>query len=418
MSYIHRAIEEILLKKSKTSKSIAITGARQVGKTTLTTNLFSGVKRINLKNPSLLISAKNDPQLFLESFERPLFIDEIQKAPELIESAKVILDDVGGKFNYIFSGSQKWELMKGLSDSLSGMVSILELSTLSMREIYCVGTNKHFVPNEEYLSEREKELKKYSNIWKYIHNGMYPELYDDNPRDWEEFYSDYVKTYIERDVYEITKVRDYITFYRFLVSVAARTGNILDYTNISKDVGVSVETVKLWIGILEKTDIIYLLQPYYNSHLNRAIKSPKLYFRDTGLAAYLTSWLTKESLENGAMNGMFFETFVVNEILKSFTNEGKDYRNYVYYYKGKDKKKNKETDEYEECEIDLIIEENGILYPIEIKKNSNPKSEMTSAFTVLDKDIDKKRGMGAIVCRCDYKIKLRENLYALPIDYI
>lgn len=418
MSYIHRAIEEILLKKSKTSKSIAITGARQVGKTTLTTNLFSGVKRINLKNPSLLISAKNDPQLFLESFERPLFIDEIQKAPELIESAKVILDDVGGKFNYIFSGSQKWELMKGLSDSLSGMVSILELSTLSMREIYCVGTNKHFVPNEEYLSEREKELKKYSNIWKYIHNGMYPELYDDNPRDWEEFYSDYVKTYIERDVYEITKVRDYITFYRFLVSVAARTGNILDYTNISKDVGVSVETAKLWIGILEKTDIIYLLQPYYNSHLNRAIKSPKLYFRDTGLAAYLTSWLTKESLENGAMNGMFFETFVVNEILKSFTNEGKDYRNYVYYYKGKDKKKNKETDEYEECEIDLIIEENGILYPIEIKKNSNPKSEMTSAFTVLDKDIDKKRGMGAIVCRCDYKIKLRENLYALPIDYI
>lgn len=418
MSYIHRAIEEILLKKSKTSKSIAITGARQVGKTTLTTNLFPGVKRINLKNPSLLISAKNDPQLFLESFERPLFIDEIQKAPELIESAKVILDDVGGKFNYIFSGSQKWELMKGLSDSLSGMVSILELSTLSMREIYCVGTNKHFVPNEEYLSERGKELKKYSNIWKYIHNGMYPELYDDNPRDWEEFYSDYVKTYIERDVYEITKVRDYITFYRFLVSVAARTGNILDYTNISKDVGVSVETVKLWIGILEKTDIIYLLQPYYNSHLNRAIKSPKLYFRDTGLAAYLTSWLTKESLENGAMNGMFFETFVVNEILKSFTNEGKDYRNYVYYYKGKDKKKNKETDEYEECEIDLIIEENGILYPIEIKKNSNPKSEMTSAFTVLDKDIDKKRGMGAIVCRCDYKIKLRENLYALPIDYI
>lgn len=417
MQYIHRSIEEVLKKRSLTAKSIAITGARQVGKTTLTTNLFPNVKRINLKNPSLLYSAKEDPQLFLEEFKRPLFIDEIQMAPDLIESAKVILDCVDDKFNYVFSGSQKWELMKGLSESLSGMVSILELSTLSMREINRLSFNKHFVPTEEYLLEREKQLAKYDNIWKFIHNGMYPELYDENPREWEEFYSDYVKTYIERDVYEITKVRDYTTFYRFLVSVAARTGNILDYTNISNDVGVSADTIKLWIGILEKTDLIYLLQPYYNSHLNRAIKSPKIYFRDTGLAAYLTSWLTPQALENGAMNGAFFETFIVDEILKSFINEGKDYRNYVYYYKGKDKKKNN-TDGFSECEIDFIIEENGTLYPIEIKKNSNPVSTMASAFTVLDKDVNKKRGSGAIICRCENKMKLRENLYALPIEFI
>ncbi|MCQ2800184.1 MAG: DUF4143 domain-containing protein [Bacilli bacterium] len=418
MSYIRRSIEEVLLSKSKTSKSIAITGARQVGKTTMTSTLFPEVSRINLKNPSLLLAAKDDPQLFLESYERPLFIDEIQKAPELIESAKVVLDKVGGKFNYVFSGSQKWSLMKGLSDSLSGMVSILELSTLSMREVSGVCFNEHFVPNDEYIAKREKTLKNYGDIWQYIHNGMYPELYDDNPRGWEEFYSDYVKTYIERDVYDITKVRDYMTFYRFLVSVAARTGNVLDYTNISNDVGVSVDTVKMWVGILEKTDIVYLLQPYYNSHLNRVIKSPKIYFRDTGLAAYLTSWTTPKALENGAMNGAFFETFAIGEILKSFSNEGKDYRNYVYYYKGKDKKKNKVDSGFEECEVDLIIEENGTLYPIEIKKNSNPKSEMASAFPVLDKDIGKKRGTGAIVCRCEHKMKLRDNLYALPIEYI
>lgn len=418
MAYIRRSIESVFLNRSRTSKSIALTGARQVGKTTLTTNLFPSIKRINMKNPALLIAAKEDPQLFLEGFSRPLFIDEIQQVPELIDSAKVIIDEVGGKFNYVFSGSQKWNLMKGLSESLSGVVSILELPTLSMREIYNIQFNKHFVPAEDYLKEREKYLKKYSNIWKYIHNGMYPELYDDNPREWEEFYSDYVKTYIERDVYEITKVRDYPTFYKFMVSVAARTGNVLDYTNIANDIGISADTVKLWIGILEKTDLISIIYPYANSHLNRAIKSPKIYFKDTGLAAYLTSWLSPETLENGAMSGAFFETFVINEILKSFANEGKDYRNYVHYYRGKDKKRNIENGQFEECEIDLIIEENGILYPIEIKKNSNPTSLAASSFTILDKDIDKKRGTGGIVCRCENKIKLRDNLYTIPIEYI
>lgn len=186
------------------------------------------------------------------------------------------------------------------------------------------------------------------------------------------------------------------------------------------DVEISVETVRLWISILEKTDIIFLLEPYYNSHLNRAIKTPKVYFRDTGLAAYLTSWLTKETLENGIMNGAFFETFVINEIIKSYINSGREYKNKIYYYRGKDKIKKKVNGEIyeEENEIDFIIEENGILYPIEIKKTTNPKSDMASAFDVLDKDITKKRGTGVIICRSEYKLKLRDNLYALPIEYI
>ena len=310
--------------------------------------------------------------------------------------------------------------MKGLSESLAGMVSILELGTLSLREIYRISFNKPFIPTLDYIGEREKNIKKYDNLWEIIHKGGYPELYEEDPREWEEYYSSYVSTYIERDVYEITKIKDYNLFYRFMVSVAARTGNMLDYNSISKDIGVSLETVRIWISVLEKTDIIYLLEPYYNSHLTRAIKTPKIYFRDTGLAAYLSSWLTKETLENGAMNGAFFETFVINEIIKSYINNGKDYKKRIYYYRGKDKSKKKVDGQivFEENEIDLIIEENGVLYPIEIKKTSNPNSDMASAFDVLDKDIDKKRGTGVIICRGDYKLKLRDNLYALPIEYI
>ena len=425
MAYITRAIEPILKNKYQTYKCVAITGARQVGKTRMTKELFPGVRRINLKNPNLLNAALNDPQGFMESFDRPLFINELQECPVLLGSVKDILDNTSGYGNYLFSGSQKWSLMEGLSDSLSGMVGIIELAGLSLREIKGIAFNERFVPTESYLNSREKEIKPYDNIWKTIHRGFYPELYEHEEKDWEEFYQDYVQTYIERDVYKITKIRDYQTFYKFMVSTAARTGQILDYTNIANDVGVSADTVKLWIGILQKTDIIYLLQPYYNSHLSRAIKSPKIYFRDTGLACFLTSWLTPDTLRNGAIAGHMFETFVVNEIIKSFVNVGKDYSKYIYFYHGKDKVKKKKVDingnvseEMEESEIDVIIEENGVLYPIEIKMNSNPNSNDAEAFTLLDKDIDKKRGNGAIVCTAKYKLKLRDNLYSLPIEYL
>ena len=425
MAYINRAIEPLLIKKYRTYKSVAVTGARQVGKTRMTKELFPNVRRVNLKNPNLLMAANNDPQGFMESFDRPLFIDEVQECPQLLNSAKDILDNISDYGNYLFSGSQKWSLMEGLSDSLSGLVGIIELGGLSLREINGVKYNERFVPTDSYIKNREKELKRYTNIWNTIHRGFYPELYEHPEKEWEDFYQDYVKTYIERDVYKITKVRDYQTFYKFMISVAARTGQILDYTNIANDIGISADTVKLWMGILQKTDIVYLLQPYYNSHLNRAIKSPKIYFRDTGLACFLTSWLTPETLKNGAIAGHMFETFVVNEIIKSFINVGKDYSKYIYYYHGKDKVKKKRIDdagnvseENEESEIDIIVEEDGVLYPIEIKKATNPTASDADAFTLLDKDVDKKRGTGAIICLGEYKLKLRDNLYSLPVDYI
>ena len=414
--YIERAIEKELSDRFFTSKAVAVTGARQVGKTTVTRHLFPEIRRINMKDSRLSNAAKEDPFSFLDGFGRPLFIDEVQAAPYLFNDVKVILDELGGKGNYLFSGSQKWELMKGLSESLAGSVSILEMATLSMREIFQVSYNLPFIPTEEYLREREKKLTKYKDVWQYIHNGFYPELYDDTPRRWEVFYRDYIATYMERDVYDILKIRDHTTFYRLLVSVAARTGSMLNYSNIADDIGVDSETVKSWIGVLENTGIVYILQPYYNSHLTRAVKTPKIYFRDTGLAAYLTNWMTKEQLRDGAMNGAFFETFVINEIIKSYINAGKDYSKYLYYYRGKDKKK--KGGESFENEIDFIIEDNDVLYPIEIKKNSAVKSDMAAAFPVLDKAIEKRRGPGTIICTSDYKLKLRENLLALPIEYI
>lgn len=414
--YIKRAIEEILISNFRKSKALAVTGARQVGKTTTTKHLYPETQRINMKDGRLLAAAADDPHSFLDGFGTPLFIDEVQNAPFLLNEAKVILDETNTKSNYIFSGSQKWELMKGLSESLAGSVSILEMTTLSMRELKGTDFNMPFSLTEDYLNARSRNLKKYDNIWTYIHNGFYPELYDDDPRDWNSYYRDYIATYLEKDVYDILKVKDSNTFYRFLVSVAARTGSVLNYSNIANDIGTDSETVKSWLGVLEKTGIVYLLQPYFNSHLSRAIKTPKIYMRDTGLAAYLTNWTTTEQLRDGAMNGAFFETFIINEIIKSYINAGKDYTRYVYYYRGKDKKK--KNGESEENEIDFIIEENNTLFPIEIKKNSTVKADMASSFPVLDKDIEKKRGTGAIICTGDYKIKLRDNLYALPVEYI
>lgn len=224
-------------------------------------------------------------------------------------------------------------------------------------------------------------------------------------------HASYLATYIERDIHELISA-DSITFTKFLTAVAARTGEILNYANIAGNVGVSEPTVKTWLSILERTGIVYLLQPYSASVLTRAIKAPKVYFKDTGLACYLSRWLSADALKNSAVAGNMFETFIVSEILKSYTNEGKDYRFQIFYYRGKDKKASIEN------EIDLIIEENGMIYPVEIKMTGNPKASMASANTVLDKIPDKKRGNGIILCLIDRKTYLRENLIALPITYI
>lgn len=410
MTYIQRAITPILKKRISTTKCTLITGARQVGKSTLIKHEFPEYNRVNFDDKLTRLQAKEEPKLFFLNNPCPLFIDEVQKENSILEDIKLKVDESDERGMFILSGSQKLELMKGMSESLAGRVSISELSGLSLREIHGVEFNHHFVPTDDYINLREKEIKPYSNLWEIIHKGSYPELYDID-RDWQEYYSSYVSTYIERDINELISA-DSITFTKFLTVVAARTGEILNYTNIASEVGVSEPTIKNWISILERTGIVYLLQPYSASALNRAIKTPKIYFRDTGLACYLTRWLTADALKCSAVAGNIFETFVVSEILKSYTNEGKDYKFNIFYYRGKDKNSSSEN------EIDLILEENGVLYPIEIKMSGNPKTSMGATNPVLDKITDKSRGLGVILCLIDKKTYLRENLVALPIEYI
>lgn len=410
MAYIQRAFTDILRNRVKYSKCTLVTGARQTGKSTLIKHEFNHFNHISFDNNLIRLQAYEEPKLFFLNNPCPLFIDEVQKEASVLEEIKQIVDNSEDRGMFILSGSQNLSLMKGVSDSLAGRVSVCELSGLSLREIHGVSFNRHFVPTDEYIHDREQELTSYDHIWDIIHRGSYPELYD-TQRDWQDFYASYVTTYIERDIHDLVSA-DSITFTKFLTAVAARTGEILNYANIANDIGVSEPTVKTWISILERTGIVYLLQPYSASVLKRAIRAPKIYFRDTGLACFLTRWQTADALKNSAVAGNMFEAFAVSEILKSYSNQGKDYRFQIFYYRGKDRKATSDN------EIDLIIEEDGILYPVEIKMTGNPKASMGSTNTVLDLIPDKKRGNGVILCLIDRKTYLRENLIALPISYI
>lgn len=421
MYSIKRHIEPVLARRAKNAKSILLTGPRQVGKSTLFKHLFKDVRQVTFDDDLLLAQASEDVGLFLLNNPPPLMIDEVQKCPSIFNRIKIILDNTEKKSNFFFTGSQKLQLMESISESLSGRVSIMELDGLSMREINGIDFNRHFVPSAEYIAEREKKLKPYQgDIWQTIYRGFFPELYADGEREWIDYYQSYVKTYLERDVNRLIKASNHLTFVKFMTAVAARTGQMLNYANIASEIGVSQVTVKDWVSILEKSGLIYILKPYTPSALARAVKTPKIYFRDTGLCCYLTRWLTPETLKNGAMAGAMFETFVINEILKSYANEGMDFDFSVYYYNGKDKKKTKKdgTEEEVDGEIDLILSENGTLYPVEIKMSASPKAEMASEFDVLDGVPDQKRGTGAIICLYDRKLYLRENLVVLPIEYL
>ena len=411
MEYIRRSIEDIVLESEKTFKSILVTGARQTGKSTVLQKLFPEKKYVPVDDPFIEEQAVEQPEMFMMLNLPPVIYDEVERAPNLFRYIKIKCDESDERGMFCLSGSQPLELMEGVSESLSGRIGIIELSGLSMREIKGDSFNRSFVPTMEYVQERSKSVKPFDNIWEVIHRGGYPEL--QNPEvDWSVFYSSYIKTYLERDVRSLSAVQNLDDFRKFMIAVAARTGQMINYANIADEVGKDQSTIKRWLSVLEASGIIYLLKPFSSSVLKRAIKTPKVYFRDTGLAAYLTRWLTPETLANGAMSGAFFETFVISEILKSYSNRGIDYRYCVSYYRGRDKKKTSEN------EIDLIIEENGTLYPVEIKRSSKVIADQTSAFSVLDGIPDKKRGMGAVICMCPQPGVLRENILQLPVWYI
>lgn len=407
MRYIQRNIEATLQKAAKQFSAVLITGARQVGKTTLLKHLITGIPYITLDDPIVLQSAIEEAGSFFKTTPPPVIVDEIQYAPNLFPYIKMLADETRKKGQFYLTGSQQFKMMKNVSESLAGRIGIINLLGLSLREISGDAFCERFMPTKAYFNKRKETVKQadYQDIWEMIHKGSMPAMYAED-LDWQMFYSAYTKTYIERDVRELTQVGDELKFIRFMTVIAGRTAQMLNLTAIANEVGISVPTVDRWLSILVSSNIVYIMQPYYNNITKRAIKTPKVYFLDTGLAAYLTKWHSAKVLETGAMAGAFFETFVVAEILKSYYNAGV-LDPAVYYYRDKDKK-----------EIDIIIEENGTLYPIEIKKTANPAKAHIASFSVLDNLKGLNVGTGGVICLYDQCVYIDENNVTIPVHYI
>jgi predicted AAA+ superfamily ATPase len=407
--YIPRTLEKTLRDTGKSFRAVLVTGPRQVGKSTFLQHLYPDIPYITFDDPIILSRVKEEPGLFFRDYHPPVVLDEVQHITELFPYIKMQCDQADQNGRFFLTGSQQYRMMKNISESLAGRVEILELQGLSLRELQGIDYTGHFIPTDEYLESRKNSSFTCPDIWKVIYTGGYPGM-QQKGMNGQLFYGPYVQTYLDRDVNDLLRVKDKIKFTQFLTVMAARTGQMLNYANVANELDISLQTVKNWTSILEASGIICLLQPYSNSALTRAVKTPKLYFRDTGLVCYLTRQLTAEMASVSAMAGSLFETFVVSEIVKSYANEGLDYRFYMTYYRGKDK--NRDT------EIDLILEENDTLYPVEIKMSANPKLSMTDNFDVLDKIGSKKKGRGTVVCLYDKVIHLNEKNIALPVEYV
>lgn len=407
MNLYTRQMKPLIEALIKQFPAVLVTGPRQVGKSTLLQYISEDYQYVTFDDPMVLSMAKNDPSLFMLNYSGKLILDEVQYALELFSSLKLAIDKQKMSGLYLLSGSQAFHLMQNVTESLAGRVAVLKLQGFSLREIQQLDFSLPFIPNQDYLSAREKVAQSIENIWTIIHQGYMPRLYEQETN-WEIYYASYVSTYIERDVRSLTNVSSITDFTCFMVAIAARSGELLNYSNVAQEVGVSVDTIKRWTTILETSGIIYLLKPYSNNHLKRAIKTPKVYMLDTGLMAWLTKWLTPETISKGAKNGQFFETFVVSEIIKSFYNKGIEPP--IYFYRDTNQK-----------EIDLLIEYDRTLYPVEIKTSASPDKKMVKSFGILKDNLPEseiKIGTGVIINQYPQRLWLAEDLIALPVWYI
>lgn len=407
MKLYSRQMKPLIEALIKQFPAVLVTGPRQVGKSTLLQHISEDYQYVTFDDPMLLSMTKNDPSLFMLNYSGKLILDEVQYVPELFSSLKLAMDKQKTSGLYLLSGSQAFHLMQNVTESLAGRVAVLKLQGFSLREIQQLDFSLPFIPNQDYLSAREKVAQSIENIWTIIHQGYMPRLYEQETN-WEIYYASYVSTYIERDVRSLTNVSSITDFTCFMVAIAARSGELLNYSNVAQEVGVSVDTIKRWTTILETSGIIYLLKPYSNNHLKRAIKTPKVYMLDTGLMAWLTKWLTPETISKGAKNGQFFETFVVSEIIKSFYNKGIEPP--IYFYRDTNQK-----------EIDLLIEYDRTLYPVEIKTSASPDKKMVKSFGILKDNLPEseiKIGTGVIINQYPQRLWLAEDLIALPVWYI
>ena len=400
--FFKRTLSEVIKNATETFPVVLITGPRQVGKTTVFKH-HQGPERtyITLDDPQIRTLAQKDPALFLQTYKTPLLIDEIQYAPELFPYIKMAVDKEKQKGMFWLTGSQQFLLMRNVSESLAGRVAILELQGFSQAEKF-QRNGTAFLPG--IITSDNRQQLDIHQVYEMMLTGSYPELFVTPSMKRKLFYASYLKTYIERDIRTLTQITDEHSFIQFIKVAAARTGQLINYTDMANDVGVSANTIKSWISLLETSGLIYLLQPYHNNITHRAVKTPKLYFLDTGLCCYLSGWETVETLSTGAMSGAMLETYVISEILKSYWHSGESPN--VYFYRDKEKR-----------EIDLLIERNGKFYPIEIKRTASPKESDVKNFNVL-KSLNLPAGKGAIICFYDKFLPLNADVNIIPISYL
>lgn len=403
MNYITRNLESIVIQATKEYPVVLVTGPRQVGKTTMLQKLMEGTNRgyVTLDDLNERNIAKTDPELFLQLHNPPVLIDEVQYAPELFTYIKMNVDKNHEPGAFWLTGSQVFKLMRGVQESLAGRVAVLSLTSLSQAEIFG-GEMEPFTIEMEALAARKgrKEVDT-RGIFERIYKGSMPAIVSGANSNGQIFYSSYLSTYIERDVKELSDAIDSLKFFRFITAVAARCGQMLNVAEIARDADINQTQAKNWLGILETLGIIFYLHPYSNNLLKRLVKTPKLYFYDTGLVCYLTKWSSAETLESGAMNGAILENYVVAEIMKTYLNCGRE--PYLYYYRDKDAK-----------EIDIILEHDGVLNPIEIKKTSNPGAELIKVFDLLDKS-STPRSKGAVICMKPGLSAIDRDNYIVPV---
>ena len=387
MCYISRSLETVVKQVTLEYPVVLVTGSRQVGKTTMLQKLMEGTERryVTLDDLNERSLAKTDPEMFLQLHKPPVLIDEVQYAPELFTYIKIYADSHQEPGAFWLTGSQVFKLMHGVQESLAGRVAVLSMTSLAQAELCQAPMSPFQIELSELVARAEtRKAADTEEIFERIYRGSMPAIASGKNSNSQIFYSSYLSTYIQRDVKELSDAVDALKFLRFMTAVAARCSQMLNIAEIAQDADINQKQAKDWLQILETLGIIFYLHPYSNNLLKRLVKTPKLYFYDSGLVCYLTRWSSAEVLQSGAMNGAMLENYVVSEIAKTYLNSGKE--PYMYYYRDKDAR-----------EIDIVLEHDGILNPIEIKKTANPGSTLTKGFSLLDK-ASVPRGNGAVVC--------------------
>lgn len=408
--YITRHMEKPVMELNEQYPVLLLTGPRQVGKTTMLEHLIEvegkGRKKVSLDDLTLRELAKTDPKMFFQLYQPPLLIDEVQYAPELFPYIKIMVDERHQPGDFWLTGSQLFKMMEGVQESLAGRVALLHLSPLSQSEIMKRPPEPPFSLELPLLSERQngRQMLNTPEVFQHIHQGGMPALVTGTYSNASIFYSSYIDTYMERDVRRLSNDIDSLKFLRFLRSVAARTSQQVNYKGIADDAEIDQTTAKNWLHVLEALGIIFLLEPYSNNVLKRTVSTPKLYFYDSGIVCYLTRWSSPETAMEGAMSGALLENYTVAEIIKTYQNAGQE--PFLHYYRDKDAR-----------EIDLILERDGKLFPIEIKKMASPPKKLTKVFDLIDKS-PLQRGTGAILCMADQLGAFDQNNLIVPISLI